>query len=81
MPHPLNDAQNWPAIPVDLLRAIEDFANQHCAAWQPGMTGYDAIGHLARVQGMGRIVDKLKAVRKKQLELAAKRNIPSHVRK
>ncbi len=75
-----NDARNWPDVPPDLLRTIEEWACEHGARWRLEMTGDEAIGVLAKSYGMMLVVEKLRLVRKKQLENLEKRNIPSHIR-
>ncbi len=80
---PLTDFKAWPPVPAELLKAITEWASQpgHCAEWTAGMTGYDAIGALAHIKGMGHVIAKLKNVHRKQHDAAIAHNQPSHVRK
>lgn len=79
---PLNDSVNWPTIPDDLVRALQEWGQQpqHSTSWKAGMTGDDAIGNLAFVAGMGHIIGKLVAVRRAQLARAAKNNIATSLK-
>lgn len=79
---PLNDSANWPTIPDDLVRALQEWGSQpiHSTSWKPGMNGYDAVGNLAFVAGMGHLIGKLVAVRRAQLARAAKANIATSLK-
>lgn len=81
-PFPLNDSANWPPIPDDLVTALQEWGTQpsHSASWTPGMSGYDAIGNLAFIAGMDHIVRKVAAVRRAQLDRAAKDNIATSLK-
>lgn len=79
---PLNDTANWPAIPDDLIRALQEWGRQpsHSTAWKSGMTGEDAVGSLAFIAGMGHIIGKLVAVRHAQQVRAEKANIATSLK-
>ena len=72
---------DWPDIPPRLIERLEEWARtQTFAVYTPGMTAEQALGSLAEIAGVGRVLVLLKSIRDRQLVQAQTTSIPSHVR-
>lgn len=82
---PLREAQveePWPNVPPALIGRLQRWANETTGGWNPNMTGDQALGQIAFMQGLAHVAAKLEQVARKQVEALRKEaNIPSHIRR
>lgn len=71
----------WPNIPPAIVERMKRWINETVGTWTPTMTGDQALGIIAFMQGQAHVVAKMEQVARKQLEALRKDSIPSHVRK
>lgn len=71
----------WPTVPPLLVERLKRWVNETVGGWNPNMTGDQALGQIAFMQGQAHLAAKLEQIARKQIEtLRQESNIPSHIR-